>query len=162
VPASALGTLCKKQEATLTGIRYSQCKASAVAAENRAVFEPVNAWLLARQHAARTPLLAGTVSGSDGVAGVAKGNDCGFSTEPFIVMFINSYLGGSVTRAIVWAGLDTDEITTNSAGLVTYLHAGDWSTGSGGTEVNFPGVTDGTLIEGVYGESNKFVICKLN
>jgi hypothetical protein len=144
-----------------SGTRYTRCKASAVSAENLAVFDPINAWLLAHRHAPRPPQLPGTVTSSDGVAGVAKGNDCSFSIEPYVGLFINAYLSGAVSKAVVWGGLETDEIDTDTSGNVVYLHAGDWASASGGAEMNFPGVTGGTVIEAVYGSANQFLMCHL-
>jgi hypothetical protein len=144
------------------GTMYTFCKASATSADNTAVFDPVNSWLAAHRAAARLPLLPGTITSNDTVAGVSKGDDCDMSLEPFLGMLIGSYQKGAVVKPVQFTGLATDEIDTDKDGNIIYMHAGDFATTNGGAEINFPGVTGGTLLESVYGSANKFLMCKMN
>lgn len=163
MPAAALVKLCPSASAQAGGgMRYFNCKASVVAQDNLDVLNPINTWLAAKRHAPRTPLLPGIVSSSDGVAGVAKNDDCDFSVEPMLALFSSSFKQSSVIKAVGWKGAVDDEIDTDKDGNVIYLHAGDWGSETGGAEVNFPGVTGGTILESVYGSINKFLMCRLN
>lgn len=163
VTAAAIQKLCPTVAAMPGGgTMYTHCKASATSADNLAVFDPVNAWLVAHRGAARLPLLPGAITSNDTVQGVTKGDDCDMSMEPFLGMLVGSYQKGAVTKPVQFTGLATDEIDTDKNGNIIYMHAGDWATVNGGAEINFPGVTGGTLLESVYGSSSVFLMCKMN
>jgi hypothetical protein len=168
-----LAKICPVATPSANGTNYTQCKASTDAQANLDVFGAVNAWLVANSNVPVPPAGAGLVTladpalkamASDGsLKALAVGDDCGFALEPGLGLWLANYQKAtlSASPAVAFAGLASDEIDVDKDGLVTYMHAGDFSLATGGMEVNFPGVTNGSLIEHVWGQSYKIALCHL-
>ena len=155
------------------GTSYTTCKASATDAQaNQDVFGVINKWLTDNANTPVPPAGPGKVTMSDGLTGmatdgslkaIALDDDCGFFMEPGLGLWISVYQKAALAAnpGLGFAGLATDEILVDKDGAIIYMHAGDWGTAGGGMEVNFPGVTGGTILEHIWGVNNKFVFCRL-
>ncbi|EHR70456.1 hypothetical protein BurJ1DRAFT_1588 [Burkholderiales bacterium JOSHI_001] len=159
VDAALLAKLCPSFNA---GARtYSNCKSSSDASVNALLID-INIWL-----AANSPTKAVSASPApDASYGVVAGNACGFSFEPGLGLWMMT-LKNAAGPVLGWTGTAMDTVQVNAAGAIIYMSVSKDATGAGFTnasgemEINFPGVTQGTATEVVYGLDAKLLSCKM-
>lgn len=157
VDLSLLAKLCPVYDATSK--IYSHCKASADPAVN-AVLIDINTWL-----AANSPMKK-VAAGPDASYAVAAGDSCDFGFEPGLGIWMMTLKNASGPN-IAWSGTAVDAVQVDANGVIVYMSASTdgtgagFSNGAGQMEINFPGVTNGTIMEAVYGHDAKIVDCLL-
>lgn len=152
VDKAKLALLCPN---AVSSIAYTKCKASLDASVNGVMID-INIWMAANARNLK-------VSSADAGLGVAVGDTCTFGLEPGLGLWLVTFKGGSVSAnpGIAFNGANGDAVELTTGGQIGYVSAGDdFAVGNGKMEINFPGFTQGSPTELVYGKGGKILICK--